>query len=118
MTVIVWLTNLTGTHLVYHWYRAKPPEGAELSGFPRSFLLANPALAGWHTFGMEWKEHVAWLASFLMPAIAFIIMRHGSVLATDGSLRRRLIALLIITFSIAAVAGIFGTLITKAAPII
>ena len=40
--VILWLTVFTGTYIVYPWYRAKPPEGADLTQFPRSYLLASP----------------------------------------------------------------------------
>ncbi|MER3456237.1 MAG: hypothetical protein C4303_06965 [candidate division GAL15 bacterium] len=35
MTVVAWLTVLTGTYTVYPWYRAKPPQGADLTLYPR-----------------------------------------------------------------------------------
>src|SRR6266542_5803517 len=61
MAAVAWLTVLTGTYIVYPWYRAKPPQGTtDLANFPRSFLLADHSIAGWHNFGMEWKEHIAW----------------------------------------------------------
>ena len=44
---------ITGSWVVYPWYRAKGP------GSPKSILLANPATKDWHNFAMEWKEHVA-----------------------------------------------------------
>lgn len=45
MALAAWFTVITGTYVVYPWYRAKPPEGADLSAFPRYFLLASPDLA-------------------------------------------------------------------------
>ena len=46
MAVVAWLTVITGTYIVYPWYRATPPEGAtDLSAFPRSFLRADATLA-------------------------------------------------------------------------
>src|SRR5262245_17514101 len=47
MAVVAWLTVITGTYIVYPWYRAKPPEGADLIHYPRYFLLDNPNLAAW-----------------------------------------------------------------------
>ena len=49
MAVAAWGTVLTGTWIVYPWYREDVPAS------PRSVLLANPQLADWHHFGMEWK---------------------------------------------------------------
>jgi hypothetical protein len=60
MALFAWLTVVSGTDVVYPWYRAPPPEGADLTPYPRSYLIADPNLSGWHGFGMEWKEHVAW----------------------------------------------------------
>ncbi len=43
MAIIAWVTVVTGTYVVYPWYRAKPPEGTtDLTFYPRSFLLADP----------------------------------------------------------------------------
>ena len=75
MAVVAWLTVITGTYIVYPWYRAKPPEGTtDLSQFPRSYLLADLNLTSWHTFGMEWKEHVSWLAPMLATAVAYVVV--------------------------------------------
>ena len=53
MAAIVWATVLTGTYIVYPWYRAKPAEGVtDLSGYPRSLLLSAANTAEWHKFGM------------------------------------------------------------------
>lgn len=117
MAVTAWLTVLTGTYIVYPWYRATP-EGADLQHFPRSLLLADPNRAAWHTFGMEWKEHVAWFAPILATAVVYIVWKYGERLADASDLRRVVIVLFIAAFAIAGIAGLFGALITKTAPIL
>ena len=119
MAIVAWLTVFTGTYIVYPWYRAAPPEGTtDLTQFPRSFLLANPILAGWHGFGMEWKEHVAWFAPILATAVAYVIWKYAPTLVGDSRLRRICITVFVLAFAAAAIAGLLGALITKAAPII
>ena len=118
MALVAWLTVFTGTYIVYPWYRATPPEGANLLMYPRSFLKASETLAAWHTFGMEWKEHVAWFAPILATAVAFIVWRYGDQLAEDSQLRKIVVTLFVIAFLAAGVAGLMGALITKAAPIL
>lgn len=117
MAAVSWLTVISGTYKVYPWYRAKPPDGADLTDYPRSYLLANENLAGWHTFGMEWKEHVAWMSPILATAVAFVVMRYGLRLADNPQVRWACIVFFTISFLTAAVAGTFGAFITKAAPI-
>jgi hypothetical protein len=119
MAVAAWLTVITGTWIVYPWYRAAPPEGLTpvTVEFPRYFLLANPALAGWHSFAMEWKEHVAWMAPFLVTPVAFIVWRYRDELVNRPALRQTLLVLFVGSFVVAAIAGVMGALITKAAPI-
>ncbi|MBI2370437.1 MAG: hypothetical protein HYV08_09440 [Deltaproteobacteria bacterium] len=117
MAIVAWLTVITGTYIVYPWYRAKPlARATDLSLFPRSYLLANPNLAAWHTFGMEWKEHVAWLSPMLATAVAFVVVRYGPKLGDEEKIRRALIVLFTLAFAAAAVAGLFGAFINKVAP--
>jgi predicted membrane protein len=111
MAVVVWLTDIVGTFIVYPWYREKIPDS------PRSLLLADPARAAWHTFGMEWKEHVAWLAPILATAVTAVVVRYGKELAKDEELRRAVLVLFGLAFAAAAVAGLFGAFLNKAAPI-
>jgi hypothetical protein len=117
MAIAAWGTVITGTYFVYPWYRAKPPEGANLIDYPRYYLLDNPHLAEWHTFGMEWKEHVAWFAPILATVVAFIVLRYGKRLAEYPYLRNVVIVTFLVAFGAAGIAGLFGALITKAAPI-
>jgi len=118
MAVVSWLTVITGTYIVYPWYRAAPPEGADLLDYPRYFLLDNPNLAAWHTFGMEWKEHVAWFSPILATAVAFVVWRYGDKIAQNPKLRNALLILFVLAFAAAGIAGLFGAFITKAAPIL
>jgi hypothetical protein len=117
MAIVAWLTVITGTYIVYPWYRAKPPEGADLKMFPKGLLVASPNTAAWHNFGMEWKEHIAWLAPILATAVACMVTRYGARLAKDDEARRAVIVLFTIAFLTAAVAGLFGAFINKAAPV-
>jgi hypothetical protein len=110
---------ITGTWIVYPWYRAKPPEGTEdLTDYPRSFLLSDPDTDQWHKFGMEWKEHVAWVSPILATAVAFIVLYYGKQLIVDKNLRYASIVLWMLAFAAAAVAGLLGAFITKSAPIL
>jgi hypothetical protein len=85
MAIVAWLTVWSGTFIAYPWYRAVPPEGLDravqsdaLKDFPRYWLLASEKTAEWHRFGMEWKEHVAWIAPFLSTAVAFAVLYYGA----------------------------------------
>jgi hypothetical protein len=111
MALLAWATVLTGTWIVYPWYRESTPDSA------KSRLLANPDTADWHEFGMEWKEHIAWMSPLLATAAAFIVVYYGKRLAADRTLRNLAILLFISAFAVAAVAGLFGALITKAAAV-
>ncbi|MBI2941874.1 MAG: hypothetical protein HYY04_15700 [Chloroflexi bacterium] len=112
MAVVAWLTVITGTWIVYPWYRAADPRS------PRSLLLADPNKALWHTFGMEWKEHVAWLAPILATAVAYVVVYYGPRLADEPTIRRALMVLFVVAFAAAGVAGLFGAFINKVAPIL
>ncbi len=118
MAIMAWLTVYSGTYIVYPWYRARPPEGTtDLTSYPRYFLLAKDATKAWHTFGMEWKEHVAWFAPILTTAVAFVVAYYGPQLAKDSKLRQALIWFFILGFAAAGIAGLFGAFINKVAPI-
>lgn len=118
MSLIAWATVFTGTFIVYPWYRARPPEGTtDLSTFPRYLLLASESTAEWHRFGMEWKEHVAWIAPIAATVVAYAVTYYGPILARKVSERRAIMIFYVVAFLTAAVAGIFGAFINKVAPI-
>lgn len=116
VALIAWITVITGTWIVYPWYRAKPPAGADITNYPQAYLVSSPQLAGWHEFGMEWKEHVGWITPIIATAVAFVIFRYGPQLAHEPRIRRALITLLVIAFGAALVAGGLGAFINKMAP--
>jgi hypothetical protein len=116
MAIVAWLTVLSGTWVIYPWYRAKPAAQANLAEFPRAYLLADPHLAQWHAFGMEWKEHVAWFSPMLATTVAWIVLRHGPQLAQEARLRRLVRVLFAVAFSATVVAGALGAFINKVAP--
>jgi hypothetical protein len=123
MAIVAWLTVITGTFIAYPWYRATPPEGidradpSQLAEFPRFLLLAQEKTAQWHEFGMEWKEHVAWMAPFLATAVAFAVVYYGAQLIRRGEIRNAILVFFTLAFVAAGVAGLFGAFITKAAPV-
>ncbi len=118
MGIVAWLTVITGTWIVYPWYRATPPQGTtDLTDFPRSLLLSAPTTADWHSFAMEWKEHVAWFAPLLATVVAFAVIYYGAQLARRDEVRKALLVFFTLAFAAAGIAGLFGALITKAAPV-
>jgi hypothetical protein len=116
VAAVAWATAITGTWLVYPGYRAKPPSGAGIEGFPKYALLADPRTAVWHTFGMEWKEHIAWLVPFLATAVAYAVVRHRRVLEREPRVRRGVAGLFFIAFGVAVLAASLGAVINKVAP--
>lgn len=118
MAAIAWAAVISGTFIVYPWYRAAPPKGTtDLTTFPRYLLLANPSTAEWHNFGMEWKEHVGWLAPIAATVVAFAVTYYGPTLAKKVGERRALMIFFVVAFLAAAAAGMFGAFINKVAPI-
>lgn len=119
LAIVAWAAVVTGTYVVYPWYRAGPPEGTtDLSQYPRSFLIGNPDTDLWHKFAMEWKEHITWTTPVLTTAVAFIVSYYGWRLAYNSKMRYAALALFILAFAAAAIGGILGGLITKKAPIL
>ena len=111
MAVVAWLTVMTGSFIVYPWYRDPAPSS------PKSVLLSSPSTADWHEFGMEWKEHIAWIAPMLATAVAFAVTYYGTSLIRHQGVRKALMIFFTVAFVVAGVAGAFGAFITKAAPV-
>ena len=118
MATLAWLTVLSGTYLVYPWYRAVPPQGiTDLTAYPQRLLLSNPMTAGWHDLGMEWKEHVAWFTPIIMTMVAYVFITYGPQLAHHRALRRTVLGFTAVAFAATAVAGGFGAMLNKVAPV-
>lgn len=118
MVVLAWLTVFSGAYVVYPWYRAIAPAGtADLSGFPQRLLLSSPGTSGWHDFGMEWKEHVAWIAPIAMTMVAYVYGKYGTNLAKFAGLRKAVLIFAIAAFIATGAAGAFGAFLNKFAPV-
>jgi hypothetical protein len=118
MSVLAWLTVLTGAYIIYPWYRAAAPAGAvNLAAFPQRLLLANPAASGWHSIGMEWKEHVAWLTPISITMAAAVVIRYGRDLINHPQLRAAVLCFTLVSFLAAGIAGFFGAMLMKNAPV-
>jgi hypothetical protein len=132
MAAAAWGTVITGTWIVYPWYR----EGLATSGAdefagcagaqlptdqcsPRDFLRSNVSgsTEDWHAFGMEWKEHIAWISPILATVVAFIVLYYGANLIRHERVRKTAMTLFVMSFGFAAVAGALGAFITKVAPV-
>lgn len=115
MSIMSWLTVISGTWLVYIWYRQPPVAGNDLMMYPRYYLLSKPSTAEWHHFGMEWKEHVAWIVPFVTTSVAYTVHTYGKNLVRYRTLCIALLGLLFLTFFAGGVAGVFGAFINKLA---
>jgi len=129
MAATAWLTVITGTWIVYPWYR-ESLAGAEFEACaglelpssvcsPRDFLLSNVSgdTDKWHEFGMEWKEHVAWAAPILATSAALLVWYYGPRIIARPWLRMAILVMLVGAFAAAVVGGAFGAFINKVAPI-
>lgn len=118
MTLLAWATVISGAYVIYPWYRAVAPPGtADLTGYPQLLLKSHPSTIGWHSLGMEWKEHVAWIAPIAITMITAVYFHYGAELRNHIALRRTVVTFVAVAFFAAAVAGFFGAMINKYAPV-
>jgi hypothetical protein len=116
--VMLWLTVIIGTYVVFPPYRVTPPAGTtDLAQFPRALVLASPGSAWLHSFAMEIKEHMPWIASMLATAAAFVAIRYPEAATMTPSLRRMTGSLLAIAFAIVAFVSLLGVFVNKVAPV-
>lgn len=118
MALLAWLAVLSGTYVVYPWYRAAPQPGTTaLAGYPQRLLLSSPSTAGWHSLGMEWKEHVAWLTPIAITMAGAVFFRYGRALKNEPRLRNAVLGFIFVSLFAAGVAGFFGAEIDDHAPV-
>jgi hypothetical protein len=118
MAALAWLAVITGSYLIYPWYRAKPPAGAiDLSAYPRSLLLSSPTTSAWHNIGMEWKEYIAWIAPIAITMAAVVVLQYGRRLKDHPELRNTVHCFVWASLLAAGVAGFFGAMLNKNAPV-
>ena len=118
MVVLAWLTVFSGAYIVYPWYRAVPPAGVtDLANYPRRLLLSTGQTSEWHNIGMEWKEHVAWLAPIAMTMVAYVTWKYGRAIIQHRNMRIGVLGFAVAAFLATAIAGAFGAFLTKYAPV-
>lgn len=116
--VMLWLTVIVGTYIIFPPYRATPPPGTtDLSEFPRALILASPSTAWLHAFAMETKEHLPWIASMLTTAVAFIAVRYRRTALSNPAMRRMAFTLLAVSFAVVTWVSLLGVFVNKAAPL-
>ena len=117
MVILAWVTVFSGAYLIYPWYRATPPAGAELANYPRALLLSSRQTAEWHNIGMEWKEHVSWLAPIAMTMVAYVTLTYGRQIILHRQMRIAVLAFAVAAFVATGIAGGFGAMLNKVAPV-
>ena len=118
MAGLGWLAVLSGAYVVYPWYRAALPAGVtNLAAYPQRLLMSSARTIEWHTLGMEWKEHVAWFAPIAMTMVAYVLVKYRGSIRHHPGLRRAVIAFAVVALLAGGIAGCFGALIDKAAPV-
>jgi hypothetical protein len=116
--VMLWLTVIIGTYIIFPPYRATPPPGTtDLSQFPRALVLADPSTAWLHAFAMEIKEHMPWIASMLTTAVAFVAVRYRRTALTNPAMRRMAATLPALSFGVVAFVSLLGVFVNKVAPL-
>ena len=118
MAMLAWAAVLSGTYIVYPWYRAVAPAGMmNLSGYPQLLLKSSPDTIDWHNLGMEWKEHVAWLTPIAITMVAGVFLQYGRDIRRHPALRTAVLTFTLVAFLAAGVAGFFGAMLNKYAPV-
>jgi hypothetical protein len=115
---LAWVAVLSGTYLIYPWYRATPPPHAtDLRHFSRQLLVSNAATAKWHSIGMEWKEHVSFVAPIVITSVAYVCWRHRDLVVRDPQVRRLVLGFSLMAVAAAGIAACTGAFLNKLAPI-
>jgi len=118
MVILAWAAVFSGAYVVYPWYRAVPPAGTtDLAEYPKFLLTSSPHTTGWHNIGMEWKEHVAWLAPIAMTMVAYVFAKYGPAITQSRQIRSAVLAFALVAFVATGIAGAFGAFLNKYAPV-
>lgn len=116
--VLLWLTVLIGTYVNFPPYRATPPEGlTDLAAYPRALIRSNPGTAWLHSFAMETKEHVPWIAAMLATAVAAVSLRYRTRVLGDRRLNDMATGFVAACLLLTAYASLLGVFVNKVAPL-
>ena len=117
MVAAGWAAVLSGAYVIYPWYRAVAPAGADLALYPQRLLMSHSTTTGWHNFGMEWKEHVAWIAPMASTMVAWVLLKHRAAWNAHRPIRTTVLGFAAVAFLAALIAGGWGAMIDKKAPV-
>jgi putative Mn2+ efflux pump MntP len=73
-----------------------------------------------HNVGMEWKEHVSWLAPIAMTMVAYVTLKYRHTIARPRNIRMAVLgfaAAAFAAFIATGIAGAFGAFLNKYAPV-
>lgn len=118
MTLFAWVAVFTGAYIIYPWYRAAAPAGTvNLAAYPQRLLMSSPSTIAWHSIGMEWKEHVAWFAPISITMASAVFIKYGREIKNHAQLRNTVLCFVLVSFLAAGIAGFFGAMLNKDAPV-
>jgi hypothetical protein len=66
---------------------------------------------------MEWKEHIAWLVPIAITVAAYIAIKYARDPGNHPQLRIAVHGLVVISLLAAGIAGFFGAMLDKNAPV-
>lgn len=116
--LLLWLSVLSGTYVTFPDYRATPPEGvSDLSRYPKALIQASPGTAWLHSFAIEAKEHVPWIAAMLGTAVAFVGLRDRPRLLGDRRLNDMASLAIAICLGLVSFIALLGVFVNKVAPV-
>lgn len=112
-----WAAVISGTFIVYPWYRAPQSAGDDIHMHPRAFLLAHASTATLHSLGMEWKEHIALIAPLAFMAAVYLLTRCRAALREHPPLRLGVLIFAATALFATGIAALTGAFLNKAAPV-
>lgn len=116
--LLLWLSVLSGTYVSFPEYRATPPEGVtELSRYPKALIQSSPGTAWLHSFAMETKEHLPWIAAMLGTAVAFVGRRYRTRVLGDRRLNDMASLAVAICLGLVSYIALLGVFVNKVAPL-
>ena len=66
---------------------------------------------------MEWKEHVAWVAPIAITMVAYVTMKYQRAVVRLQQMRLAVLTFTAAAFIATGIAGAFGALLNKYAPV-
>ena len=119
MAVLAWLTVLTGAYIIYPWYRAVPPPGAaNLAAFSAAAAAVESCdqRLALHRHGVEGARRLA-RAHLHHHGCGGFYRAMAAISRFIAELRAAVLGFVWISLLAAGIAGFFGAMINKNAPV-